>query len=141
MLKEPAAEMKRLFERVTRAANGDDQTHSQKPPAVQDSGQGDELRIDLWSFSYFVKQDLRTEARLLFKKSPDSHPYLSTVAHFQPAFSKSRSSLSLSCISSSHTLFLITLLWSLIFFLSLSCFHPSPPPPAPLPFLRTEVNL
>lgn len=113
----------------------------EEPPAVQDSGQRDELRIDLWSFSYFVKQDLRTEARLLFKKSPDSHPYLSTVAHFQPAFSKSGSSLSLSCISSSHTLLLITLLWSLIFFLSLSCFHPSPPPPAPLSFLRTEVNL
>lgn len=53
------------------------------------TGQGperDELGIDLQSLSFFVKQDLRTEVRALFK-TPYSHAYLLIHVHFYPVLS------------------------------------------------------
>lgn len=75
MFREPGnAKIKRPLEWVSSAVR-DKQTDSgiQRSHwlrALQDSDQRDELGIDLRSLSFFVKQDLRTQARALFKSLP-----------------------------------------------------------------------
>lgn len=67
----------RLFEWVSSAVSRDKQTHRQCHTtgatawrAAQDTGHRDQPGIDLQSLSFFVKQDLRTRARALFKSLP-----------------------------------------------------------------------
>lgn len=82
MLREPggwrAAENSRLclkgclrgFQVLRTETNRHTEERSHWLHAAQDTGQRDELGIDLWSLSFFVKQKLRTRARALFKSRP-----------------------------------------------------------------------